>query len=270
MKCEQCGVEHDGSYGSGRFCSDHCKRVFCGSRSNIRGKLTGHPKHNGNYGSHKNNVPNGPYICQFCGHERKNYNSLINHERLCKSNPNQDTRSYEILMANRIQANAKYQSGSRIAWNKGLTVQTDSRVKQIALTLRQRYMNGELIPTFLGKQHSDETKLKMRESTVQYIEKTAGGARYSIKACEYFDKLNQEKGWHLVHALNGGEIRVSRYSIDAYDKDLNIVVEYDESKHHMNGLDRASDDIERESIIKHMLGCTFYRYSEFDDVLYEV
>ena len=33
MKCENCGNEHDGSYGSGRFCSDHCRRVYSGKKS---------------------------------------------------------------------------------------------------------------------------------------------------------------------------------------------------------------------------------------------
>lgn len=28
MQCEKCGKEHDGSYGSGRFCSAHCARSF--------------------------------------------------------------------------------------------------------------------------------------------------------------------------------------------------------------------------------------------------
>ena len=27
--CEYCCKEHDGSYGSGRFCSDHCRRAYC-------------------------------------------------------------------------------------------------------------------------------------------------------------------------------------------------------------------------------------------------
>ena len=31
MKCEKCGNEHDGSYGSGRFCSKFCARGFSGS-----------------------------------------------------------------------------------------------------------------------------------------------------------------------------------------------------------------------------------------------
>jgi hypothetical protein len=28
MKCENCGNEHDGSYGSGRFCSKKCRGIF--------------------------------------------------------------------------------------------------------------------------------------------------------------------------------------------------------------------------------------------------
>jgi len=28
MKCENCGIEHDGSYGSGRFCSKQCAKSF--------------------------------------------------------------------------------------------------------------------------------------------------------------------------------------------------------------------------------------------------
>lgn len=31
MTCEKCGKEHDGSYGSGRFCSERCARSFSGS-----------------------------------------------------------------------------------------------------------------------------------------------------------------------------------------------------------------------------------------------
>lgn len=26
--CENCGIEHDGSYGSGRFCTNKCARSF--------------------------------------------------------------------------------------------------------------------------------------------------------------------------------------------------------------------------------------------------
>ena len=31
-KCEYCGKEHDGSYGSGRFCSSKCARKYSNSK----------------------------------------------------------------------------------------------------------------------------------------------------------------------------------------------------------------------------------------------
>jgi len=37
MKCENCGKEHNGSYGSGRFCSKECARAF--STKNSQGQL---------------------------------------------------------------------------------------------------------------------------------------------------------------------------------------------------------------------------------------
>ena len=37
MICENCGKEHNGSYGSGRFCSKECARAF--STKNSQGQL---------------------------------------------------------------------------------------------------------------------------------------------------------------------------------------------------------------------------------------
>ena len=54
MKCENCGNEHDGSYGSGRFCSKECAKAFSGKQSK------------GNYISLKDlNLDKLPYIQSF-------------------------------------------------------------------------------------------------------------------------------------------------------------------------------------------------------------
>jgi len=42
--CENCNKKHDGSYGSGRFCSAHCRRVWIGKQSNITMKKNGTKK----------------------------------------------------------------------------------------------------------------------------------------------------------------------------------------------------------------------------------
>lgn len=94
-------------------------------------------------------------------------------------------------------------------------------------------------------------------------------ANFSLKACEYFDKLNKEKGWNLQHAMNGGEIRVMNYFLDAYDKEKNIVVEYDESRHYDKKGNLQSRDVLRQNRITKKLCCKFYRYNETTNQLLE-
>lgn len=80
-------------------------------------------------------------------------------------------------------------------------------------------------------------------------------ACYNPVACKIFDEINEELGWDGQHALNGGERRVSKYWVDYYEPNLNIVIEYDESWHKY----RQSYDQKRQDIIKKFLGCQFYR-----------
>lgn len=59
--------------------------------------------------------------CKFCGKECKNENSLRNHERCCPDSPD---RNYKNGMK------------GKTAWNKGLTKETDVRVKKNSLALK--------------------------------------------------------------------------------------------------------------------------------------
>ena len=59
------------------------------------------------------------FICKFCGKACKNANSLRNHERLCKLNPNRQESSW-------TKFNKEHEP-----WNKGLTKDTDERVKTL-------------------------------------------------------------------------------------------------------------------------------------------
>ena len=126
--------------------------------------------------------------------------------------------------------------------------------KKSGKTYSEKMKLGEKIPSFLGKHHSEKSKEKTRISTINYINKTKGNcrARYSIKGCEYINKLNEEKGWNLQHAENGGEICIAGYFLDGYDKDLNIVFEYDEAKHYkdiQNNILKDKDIQRQQNII---------------------
>ena len=59
------------------------------------------------------------FICKFCGKACKNANSLRNHEHLCKLNPNRQESSW-------TKFNKEHEP-----WNKGLTKETDERVKTL-------------------------------------------------------------------------------------------------------------------------------------------
>ena len=50
------------------------------------------------------------YICRFCGRECKNINSLRNHERLCKENPNRQEMTW-LTYSGFAEYNKKIKAG---------------------------------------------------------------------------------------------------------------------------------------------------------------
>jgi hypothetical protein len=129
-----------------------------------------------------------------------------------------------------------------------------------------------------GKSLSEDHKLKLRTKTSEYIKKLQSlsinpHGRANPKACSYFDKLNKNNGWNLQHAMNGGEMVICGYMVDAYDKDKHIIIEYDEPFH--NRPKRKEKDIIRQNnIINHFrnnkINVKFLRYNERDNYLYTV
>lgn len=71
--------------------------------------------------------------CKFCSKECKNLNSLRNHERLCKHNPDKQTTFIETYNQNRV--------GS---WNSGLTKDTHPALKKASDKMKELYASGEI------------------------------------------------------------------------------------------------------------------------------
>lgn len=70
------------------------------------------------------------YKCKYCGKICKNANSLRNHERLCKLNPNHQEHT-----------------GFKYGWTKGLTKETNDGLKHISESLKVRY-HKEFVPYY--------------------------------------------------------------------------------------------------------------------------
>lgn len=115
-----------------------------------------------------------------------------------------------------------------------------------------------------GKPLSESAKQKLRLYRANWVNEFAGGPQYNPTACKYFDELNKQNGWNLQHAENGGEYYVKElgYFLDAYDKQRNIVIEYDEPKHFTIEGNLKEKDIKRQEQITSLLKCKFLRYNE--------
>lgn len=75
MKCENCNLEHDGTYGSGRFCSNKCARGFStkNKRNEINKKVSKKLKGRNDYSWNKNPEL---YIYKLCPICNTKFNSL--------------------------------------------------------------------------------------------------------------------------------------------------------------------------------------------------
>lgn len=108
IKCELCGREI--------------------SKSNFTRHLETHK--NGNFDKWVNqaHLDHDDLFCKYCGKEYKNKKSLVQHEIRCKEN----TDKINVIVEG-------FNKRGRVAWNKGLTKETDDRIKKLAYTRKKNY-----------------------------------------------------------------------------------------------------------------------------------
>lgn len=201
-----------------------------------------------------------------CGKEFNNYQALNGHFSHCKTH-------HKCLNKILIRPhNTKHSMN----WENKTPDEISIIHKKAAQTRKENIKLGKYKHNWFGKHHTEESKEKARKSTIKYIESLPNyngtRARYSHKACEYINKLNEEKHWNLQHAENGGEYFIAGYFVDGYDKNLNIVFEYDEPAHYINKEENIlkDRDIQRQQNIINKLNCEFWRYNEYLNFLYKV
>lgn len=100
------------------------------------------------------------YKC-ICGREFDNKQSYNSHQGRCKIN--RESKGKEVI--DTFNKHNKHNS----FWNKGLTKDTDLRIKNAGELYSQRVKNGEIIPSFRDRHHTNETKKKMSETAKQQV-----------------------------------------------------------------------------------------------------
>lgn len=99
--------------------------------------------------------------CRYCGRECKNENSLRNHERLCKQNPNR-----QILKSNFIEYNKKRKEQGI----KGTNQYTKAKELGLPKPIVSDETKQKIAKTWKGKHHSEETKQKISKGIKKAIQ----------------------------------------------------------------------------------------------------
>lgn len=91
---------------------------------------------------------------------------------------------------------------------------------------------------------------------------------FNPNACKFIEDFGKKNGYNFQHGMNGGEKVICGYKLDGYDKDKNIIFEYDEPRHEIRK--NKFKDIERQHRLLLFTKGRILRYSEKYNKIYEV
>lgn len=135
------------------------------------------------------------FNCKYCEKECKNENSLRNHERMCKQNPNRQESAF-------IAYNKKKITGEITVWNKGLTKETDERLAKAGIKISQSNTGKP------GRKHTEEEKAYLREVA---LKNKFGGFNMRKKGIMYNNtKLDSSYEVLLAQNLDANNIKWER------------------------------------------------------------
>lgn len=96
--------------------------------------------------------------------------------------------------------------------------------------------------------------------------------KYNPDSIPKIDSFGKENGYNFQHALNGGEVQIpnTRYFVDGYDSEKNVVVEYDEHHHFDKNGNLKQKDVFRQNKIIEEINCMFIRINYKNEIkIYE-
>lgn len=264
---QQCEMVRKAYGKSTNYVCTGCQRKF-----KTRASLQAHLRHCENYiapeAQKTKYLVENVYRCE-CGKEFDNYQSLNAHFAYCLKHKHE-------LGLPEIIAESKLRSGNKCSFSKDFLGEArfNDLHKKVGKSLHQNILDGKTIPSWLGRKHTEKEKEKIRKGTARYIMNVVGSRpRYNKFSIAILESIAKEHGWNIQHAENGGEFYTGiGYFVDAYDKEKNVVLEFDEAAHYVdaqNNVLREKDLIRQKNIIDH-LHCEYWRYNSVTRQLWKV
>ena len=157
------------------------------------------------------------YICRFCGKECKNSNSLRNHERLCKENPNR-----QIIKSNFIDYNQKVKNHEIEKYNQ----YTKAKKLGLPKPVVSAETREKLSKAAKGRKLSDEQKQKISN---KQKENYKGKSRWYTQTQNRLSYAEQ----YFIPIFDNASLHyhVNRYFLDFAWPDKKIYIEVDGEQH---------------------------------------
>ena len=242
--CINCQKEHDGSYGSGKFCSKHCRYVYIGKKS------AKSEKHQEaliqNRKNSKQRAPFGTWKCKFCNIILETKSKLYSHLHT----------EHQDLMGT-------FRNKGGTAWNKGRTKDNDERILKSSLTLKEKFKSGELTASWIGKHHSEETKKKMSQSRKTYLKNNPDKhpwknlSKFKSEPCEKLKQILKEQNLKFTEEFTDKSWE-HNYSIDIAFPNKKIGIEVNGNQHY-NGDGSLKEYYKNREEYLNSVGWTLYQ-----------
>ena len=175
------------------------------------------------------------YTCQYCGKQCKNQNSLRNHERLCKQNPD---RQHIEQWTHNEKWNEKAGKGHPGS-NQFI------KARKLGLPMPEGTMKGRSSPC-RGRKHTEEEKRRISETQKRNFKENGA---VSIWHTQLENRRSYAEQYFLQIFTDAVfNHHVDRYFLDFAWLDKKVYVEVDGEQHY-NDRRVIEHDIEREKIL---------------------
>ena len=210
------------------------------------------------------------YICECC-REFDKHQSLLAHFSVCLIH--KEAIGVEVKIAE-----SKIRRGDKCNFSKVYLGEKefDKFHKKLDKIHKYNLQTGKTIHNWCGRKHSEQTKQKQRIGMCNWLNSLPANkkrANYNPNSIKILEQIAEEHGWNIQHAENGGEFYTGiGYFVDAYDKEKNIVLEYDEPRHYIDIENNvlSKKDLKRQQEIIDNLHCEYWRYNEKIGILWKV
>jgi hypothetical protein len=161
------------------------------------------------------------------------------------------------------EKNGNYGSSYYEVWVEKYGKDEADRMNAEVSKLKAR--NGELNGNYNRKKSSEEIE-KMRKSAIERVIRQGTCVAYNPRSIPIIENYGKENGYNFIHAENGGEYQIpnTTFFVDGYDKENNVVIEFDEMYHYRET--QKNKDIQRQDMIGQLLKCKFIRIDENNNI----